>query len=1008
VGEVDRTGPSAPPSPDSASARSNLKHRRESTPGVDRALLEQAIDELSVNAEASQAGEEHPARQNERFPAAPDETEARSEAEAAMGRHPDLLSVADVWLELASQSLDTVLRGVLLKVREVLAGDTATILLVSKDSRYLEVAAAVGGQEDVANQVRVPIGRGFAGRIAGEREPMVVPEVAEIEVENPFLRERVRSLIGVPLIVRDRVVGVLHVGSGKPGHFTSENLRLLRPVADRAAIAIENARLYESEQRARRDAERAADRAGRLQRVTTALSEALTPAEVAAVIIEQSIGALGAVAALITQVSPDQSTLRLLQASGYPDEVTASFASIPLEFHGPIASAVRDGQALFFESQAKLRSEFPALEEMFGVEGGGIAVVPLLLEGRARGALYLQFAHPRGFVEEDRSFLMALAHQCAQALERARLYEAERRAREQAEQAAGRAAVLQAVTAALSEALTPAEVAGVIVERGVIALGASAGSIGLKRDSDFEVVRTVGYKEELFEPWRTFPLDAPLPLAEAVRTGEAVFLGSKEQRDARYPHLAASMLRSDQAWAAIPLTVGRRTLGAMGLSFRDAREFSESDRGLMFALARQAAQAIERARLFEAEQIARRRAETAGEALAFLAEGSRSLGSSLEFEATVERVADVAVPFLADSCFIDLIDESGSLERVAASHADPSHAEFLRAPGPHRSEGKRSAHPVLDVLRTGRPKLMGDESKSVMVVPLVARGRTLGAITFVAPAGERVYGEEQLALATDLAGRAALAIDNARLFRDQRHIATALQRSLLPPNFPAIPGLEVAGRYRAAGEGIEVGGDFFDVFEAGDEEWAVVIGDVCGKGPEAAAVTGLARNTLRAAAMYEHRPSRLLRILNEAMLNHVQEDRFCTICYARLRPNPVGIRITLSTGGHPLPLVVREDGVAETIGFPGSLLGVFPDPELPDHVVDLAHGDIMVLFTDGLVEGRGGQDSLGEQGLAEVLSGSVGLDAETVAGRIEHAVLEQNGRGLRDDLAYIVLRVVPQ
>src|SRR5207248_11443603 len=151
---------------------------------------------------------------------------------------------------------------------------------------------------------------------------------------------------------------------------------------------------------------------------------------------------------------------------------------------------------------------------------------------------------------------------------------------------------------------------------------------------------------------------------------------------------------------------------------------------------------------------------------------------------------------------------------------------------------------------------------SLMIVPLAARGRTLGALTLVAAESGRHYGPADLAVAEDLARRAAQAVDNARLFTQQRHIARTLQESLLPPKLPEIPGVEVAARYEAAGLGTEVGGDFYDLFET-DGEWGVVMGDVCGKGPEAAAVTGLARYTIRAAAMRERSPSRILGILND-------------------------------------------------------------------------------------------------------------------------------------------------
>src|SRR5207237_2894197 len=139
----------------------------------------------------------------------------------------------------------------------------------------------------------------------------------------------------------------------------------------------------------------------------------------------------------------------------------------------------------------------------------------------------------------------------------------------------------------------------------------------------------------------------------------------------------------------------------------------------------------------------------------------------------------------------------------------------------------------------------------------------------------------------------------------QRHVARTLQESLLPQGTLAIPGLEVAVRYQAAGEGTDVGGDFYDVFEAREGAWALVIGDVCGKGPEAAAVTGLARHTIRATTLHEARPSRVLAMLNETIIRELSDERFCTVCCVRLRPGPDGARLTICSGGHPLPLILR-------------------------------------------------------------------------------------------------------
>ena len=236
-------------------------------------------------------------------------------------------------------------------------------------------------------------------------------------------------------------------------------------------------------------------------------------------------------------------------------------------------------------------------------------------------------------------------------------------------------------------------------------------------------------------------------------------------------------------------------------------------------------------------------------------------------------------------------------------------------------------------------------------------------------------------------------------------LARTLQASLLPPHLPDIPGLEVAARYRSAEDGVEVVGDFYDLFDIGADGWGVVMGDVCGKGPEAAALTAVARHTVRAAAMREERPSGVLARLNEAVLNHDADERFCTAVYARVVPGPEKVRLSLSCGGHPLPLVLRADGSVQTAGRPGMLLGLFEDPDLSDVEVELGAGDAAILFTDGATEAKRRGVLLGEDRLRAIVSACAGLRAEEIAHRMEDAILEFQEGAPKDDLAIVVLRV---
>jgi serine phosphatase RsbU (regulator of sigma subunit) len=295
--------------------------------------------------------------------------------------------------------------------------------------------------------------------------------------------------------------------------------------------------------------------------------------------------------------------------------------------------------------------------------------------------------------------------------------------------------------------------------------------------------------------------------------------------------------------------------------------------------------------------------------------------------------------------------------------------------------------------------------RSAMAVPMIARGRVVGAISFVAGDGGRRFRRPDLLLAEEIASRCALALDNARLFRERSRIARTLQESLLPPILPDLPGLDVAARFRAAGDGLELGGDFYDLFETGDSDWAVAIGDVCGKGSEAAAITALARYTVRAAAMRQAGPSQILSLLNEALLRQRTDKRFCTVLYGRLGRNGNGHSFEFASGGHPLPLVLRAGDAGAEVGVPGTLLGIVPDPDLSDARVQLTPGDAVVLYTDGVTDSVAPARILTAGDLASEVGTPAGLDADTIAERVMAAALSGAGGEPRDDIAILVLKV---
>jgi len=411
----------------------------------------------------------------------------------------------------------------------------------------------------------------------------------------------------------------------------------------------------------------------------------------------------------------------------------------------------------------------------------------------------------------------------------------------------------------------------------------------------------------------------------------------------------------------------------------------------------------------------------------YLAEASRVLAGSLNVQETLGAVARLAVPEIADWCAVDLA-EGDDIQRVAVAHVDPARVELARTLQERYPPDPRSDAGIHGVLRHGIAELYSEISdemlvasardpehleairsvglRSAMIVPMRLREEVLGAVSFVSAESGRLFDEADLALAEDLALRAAAAVENARLYEAATSIARTLQSSLLPPVLPDIPQLEIAAEYRPAGRGLEVGGDFYDVFNTAEDQWYAVIGDVCGKGAEAAAVTALARYTIRAAAVRRRSPSAILRWLSDAMLQQSEHDgRFCTIACAHLDVGRSPARVTISCGGHPLPLLVRAGGATEEVGAPGTLLGFVAHPDLQDRSAELHPGDTLVLYTDGLTEAGAPARVWAPEDLAVAASATAGRPAAETVDRLVAAALESVPR-VRDDVAVLALRAL--
>ena len=371
--------------------------------------------------------------------------------------------------------------------------------------------------------------------------------------------------------------------------------------------------------------------------------------------------------------------------------------------------------------------------------------------------------------------------------------------------------------------------------------------------------------------------------------------------------------------------------------------------------------------------------------LRFLARSSDLLSRSLDEDAVLDELTGLLVPDVATAVDVLLPDGAG---RLVPARSGTTFTPSTAAAAAFAQQ--RAVH----------------EAGTVWA-PMVVRGRSTGVVAAVVPDA----GADDVALVATIARRSAVALANARLYGQQSRIAERLQQSLLPSALPEVPGASLAVHYAAADEAVEVGGDFYDVFPVGDGRYVLVIGDVAGRGLDAAGMTGLARHTIRALA-HDCEPAAVLSRLNEALLAQQHEERFLTAVCAvldlepALRGGPDGARalLTYANAGHCRPVVRGRDGETVLLDATGALLGVLPDARIAQRTVPLLDGDALVLCTDGITEARRDGDLFGEEGLVTALAGA-GRDpvADGVAARVVGAVEEFQTAPAADDRALLVL-----
>lgn len=766
--------------------------------------------------------------------------------------------------------------------------------------------------------------------------------------------------------------------------------------------------------RARRHDERQAQR---WRAATLALSSAATIDDIRWVVFDHVRGSLGGDGGVFALPDRDEAVVYM----SYTRTGSPTTTRTPLEAEGPATEVLRTGDSVVAHSASELPQRFADAGRSLLAQGvRSLVVVPVFgSTGRKLGALGVVFRDERTLPPAELSFLESLASQAGQALERARLYEWERRSRLRAE-------VLQDLTSRIAAARSERSAALALLEGVSAILDADAGVVMRLSDAGQHLspVAAIGLDER--SAVMALSAEGEHPSAEAIRRGAVVAISSRDELVARYPQARRSLGSWPfEASADVAMIAGDRTIGTLILAWQDQRELDADERVFLRTLGLQCAQALERARLYEIERLARRAAERSRRQAALLAELSAALEGTRTSKARVRRLAGIMVPAVADLALVELVAGYGDQPLAAVADRDAEATVVLRELRELAVLGENARAALDHVLTTGEPMALDGidpkqiergltnsadidllqrlKPRSCLIVPLLARAEVVGALILAVGRSGRLFGADDTEFAREIGTRAGLAIENAQLYEREHRIALELQQSLLANTIVDDDRVDVCAAYAAGQEELEVGGDWHDMIELPDGTIGLVVGDIVGRGIPAASAMGQLRSALAALAPVSGTPAEVLGQLSVAA-ERIEGAHLATIAYAVLDPASGVLRYACA--GHPPPLVLPAEGEARLLweGRSTPLGALDPRHERAEGRTRLEPGDTIILYSDGLVERRGEPLDAGLERLCRKAHEFRALDVDELCDRLVESMRVEVAAS--DDVAVLAVRLV--
>lgn len=845
-------------------------------------------------------------------------------------------------------------------------------------------------------------GDGFSGQVIETREPVIIEDYPNHKLAvKEFVDAGVKSVVAVVLESKETVLGVLGVFAiGSGSSLLGEGLDLLVGIGRQAAAAVENARLFEQ---AKESEARLRDQNRNLQVLTrTALeiTSGLKLDKFLPLIVRRAIQLSNADAGAVGFYDEESDTLTYSCIHRFPDNLSQAVIHSGVGVTGDVIKTKRPSLVNECLPHAATSVEFADC----GVKS--LIVVPLLVGERLIGSLLVgNLSEARKFSGNDLTVVESVGRQAAIAIENSRLFaETEERVR--------RSEAANEISRIINSTLELSEVLQLVINETSKAIGIEAGGIFFYQRDECKFYGQMGYGpvgeqiHDIIEDAGKFRF-----AAEAIKTKEYVLI-KDANIDPRVPYHYVKMfgLRSV---LVLPLAVKDKVSGVIILSHTDEEHaFDEDQIAFARSIAQQAAIAIENARLFERS---RQSAREAG----LLLEASETLTSALNINDVLQRLGIVATELTGlKRGSIQFYDAESQVIEFVASIGQPNFAAGTRI---SLAEMGNTLAPVYVEMRT---VVIGDlqsetplgelaqdlDMKSLLGVPIVQRDEIIGGLFLDSPGVTPAFTSSQIRLAEAIAREAALAISNARLYekiRDayerERYVADVLQRSFLPERLPRIPNTELAVYYASASETAKIGGDFYDFIDISDSLIGLVVGDVSGKGIEAASTTALAKYTMRSFAYQTKHASGAVEMANRVISRDIEAGTFITLVYAVYDWHNGCLLI--SNAGHPHPIhysgTLRQARQIENFN---AAFGVLPDLAYTETVERLSDDDILVFYTDGVIEARQGSEFYGVERLMRAIEVHAELSAEELVERvIEEVTLFARGC-LTDDIALSILR----